>query len=189
MLKRALAVAGIVCGALAVSGGTAAANEYPTDIVADYVIGCMVSNGETQDMLRRCSCSIDTVASILPYDKYEKAETVLMMQQVSRRSGLHIQADADAEEDGGRTAPGADRGRFSMLLRPGSAARSRLHRPDTRSQKRKAHDKSLPPPSCGRAWRRSPAAPGRHGAGARATRPRACRSSRNARSAIPSRRG
>jgi len=83
MLKRALAVAGIVWGALAVTSGTAAANEYPTDIVADYVIGCMVSNGETQDMLRRCSCSIDTVASILPYDKYEKAETVLMMQQVA----------------------------------------------------------------------------------------------------------
>jgi hypothetical protein len=83
MLKRALAVAGIVCGALAAGGGMAVANEYPTDIVADYVIGCMVSNGETQDMLRRCSCSIDTVASILPYDKYEKAETVLMMQQVS----------------------------------------------------------------------------------------------------------
>ena len=49
--------------------------------LADYVIGCMVSNGETQDMLRRCSCSIDTISSILPYDKYEKAETVLMMQQ------------------------------------------------------------------------------------------------------------
>ncbi|HSY87416.1 MAG TPA: hypothetical protein VLA85_12675 [Verrucomicrobiae bacterium] len=83
MLKRALAVAGIIWGALAAGGGPAAANDYPTDIVADYVIGCMVSNGETQDMLRRCSCSIDTVASILPYDKYEKAETVLMMQQVS----------------------------------------------------------------------------------------------------------
>jgi hypothetical protein len=83
MLKRALAVAGIICGALAAGGGPAAANDYPTDVVADYVIGCMVSNGETQDMLRRCSCSIDTVASILPYDKYEKAETVLMMQQLN----------------------------------------------------------------------------------------------------------
>ncbi|HEY2111384.1 MAG TPA: hypothetical protein VGH25_06610 [Dongiaceae bacterium] len=83
MLKRTLAVAGIIWGALAAGSGPAAANDYPTDIVADYVIGCMVSNGETQDMLRRCSCSIDTVASILPYDKYEKAETVLMMQQVS----------------------------------------------------------------------------------------------------------
>jgi hypothetical protein len=83
MLKGTLAAAGMMLGVLAASGGTALANEYPTDVVADYVIGCMVSNGETQDMLRRCSCSIDTVASILPYDKYEKAETVLTMQQVT----------------------------------------------------------------------------------------------------------
>ena len=87
MLKRAAAAAGIAWGALAVSAGSAAANDYPTDVVADYVIGCMVSNCETQDMLRRCSCSIDTVASILPYDKYEKAETVLMMQQVTGDQG------------------------------------------------------------------------------------------------------
>ena len=83
MLKGTLAAAGMILGALAASGGKAVANEYPTDVVADYVIGCMVSNGETQDMLRRCSCGIDTVASILPYDNFEKAETILMMQQVT----------------------------------------------------------------------------------------------------------
>src|SRR5262244_1268989 len=86
MLKRAVIAAGIVWGAVA-AGGAVRANEYPTDVVADYVIGCMVSNGETQDMLRRCSCSIDTIASILPYDRYEKAETVLMMQQVTGDQG------------------------------------------------------------------------------------------------------
>ena len=86
MLKRAVVAAGIIWGVLAASDA-ARANEYPTDVVADYVIGCMVSNGETQDMLRRCSCSIDTIASILPYDKYEKAATVLMMQQVTGDQG------------------------------------------------------------------------------------------------------
>src|SRR5690242_21782828 len=81
MLKRAIVATGIICGALCIAGGPAAANDYPTDVVGDYVIGCMVSNGESQDMLRRCSCSIDTLASILPYDKYEKAEAVLMLQE------------------------------------------------------------------------------------------------------------
>lgn len=61
----------------------AEANAYPTDVVADYVIGCMASNGETQDMLQRCSCSIDTVASILPYDTYERADTIIRMAGVS----------------------------------------------------------------------------------------------------------
>ena len=42
----------------------------------------MAVNGQTQDVLRRCSCSIDVVASILPYDRYVAAETVLTMRQV-----------------------------------------------------------------------------------------------------------
>lgn len=66
---------------LGISG--AWANDYPTAVVTDYVIGCMASNGQNQDMLRRCSCSIDTVASIMPYQTYEKADTIMRMQQVS----------------------------------------------------------------------------------------------------------
>lgn len=61
----------------------AEANAYPTDVVADYVIGCMAANGETQDILRRCSCSIDAVASILPYDTYERADTIIRMAGVA----------------------------------------------------------------------------------------------------------
>jgi hypothetical protein len=61
----------------------AEANVYPTEVVADYVIGCMAANGETQDMLRRCSCSIDAVASIVPYDTYEQAETIIRMSNVA----------------------------------------------------------------------------------------------------------
>ncbi len=61
----------------------AEANAYPTEVVADYVIGCMAANGETQEMLRRCSCSIDAVASIVPYETYERAETVIRMSDVA----------------------------------------------------------------------------------------------------------
>ena len=32
-------------------------------------------------MLNRCSCSIDVIASILPYDRYVQAETILTMRQ------------------------------------------------------------------------------------------------------------
>jgi len=59
------------------------ANAYPTDVVADYVIGCMAANGESQDNLRRCSCSIDAVASILPYETYERADTIIRMSGVT----------------------------------------------------------------------------------------------------------
>ena len=55
---------------------------YPTVVVADYVIGCMMSNGQSPDNLRKCACSIDFIASAMPYDEYEKAETLLRLQQV-----------------------------------------------------------------------------------------------------------
>lgn len=58
-----------------------AQDDYPTAARADYVFACMNVNGRTQDALRRCSCSIDVIASILPYSRYEAAETVLRMQQ------------------------------------------------------------------------------------------------------------
>lgn len=62
---------------------------YPTMARVDYVIGCMAANGQTQDALRRCSCSIDTIAAILPYDAYVQAETVLAMRgQGGERASL-----------------------------------------------------------------------------------------------------
>src|SRR6516164_9320958 len=54
-------------------------NDYPTSARADYVFGCMKANGETQRSLEQCSCSIDIIASIVPYDRYVTAETVLRM--------------------------------------------------------------------------------------------------------------
>jgi hypothetical protein len=54
---------------------------YATATRAEYVFACMATNGETPDALQRCSCAIDVIASILPYDRYERAETVLRMRQ------------------------------------------------------------------------------------------------------------
>lgn len=70
-------------------------NDYPTDARAEYVFACMATNGQTQDALRRCSCSIDAIAGILPYDTYVEAETVLRMRQIGgERSTLFRGAPA-----------------------------------------------------------------------------------------------
>ena len=58
------------------------AHDYPTAAVADYLFGCMATNGQTAAALTKCSCSVDVIASILPYHEYESAETVLRMRQV-----------------------------------------------------------------------------------------------------------
>jgi hypothetical protein len=62
---------------------TVPVNDYPTEARADYVFGCMAVNGQTPDALRRCSCAIDIIATILNYDAYVSAETVLTMRQTS----------------------------------------------------------------------------------------------------------
>lgn len=58
-------------------------NPYPTVAIADYVFGCMGSNGQTRQALANCSCSIDVVSSIISYSAYERAETVLRLRQLT----------------------------------------------------------------------------------------------------------
>lgn len=57
-------------------------NDYPTATRAEYVFGCMKANGETRQSITQCSCSIDVVASLVPFDRYITAETALSMAQV-----------------------------------------------------------------------------------------------------------
>ena len=77
--------------ALCIASGTSAVaaefNDYPTSIRSDYVFACMKANGENRQSLEQCSCSIDVVASLLPYDRYVTAETVLSMAQVQGNLG------------------------------------------------------------------------------------------------------
>jgi hypothetical protein len=56
-------------------------NDYPTYARADYVFACMQTNGSTRDSLEKCSCSIDQIAALLPFDEYEQAETIMSVRQ------------------------------------------------------------------------------------------------------------
>jgi hypothetical protein len=67
-------------GTLAMAAGDL--NDYPTAARAEYVFACMKTNGETPQALQHCSCSIDVIASIIPYERYVVAETVLSLSQV-----------------------------------------------------------------------------------------------------------
>ena len=76
---------------LAAGSTRAESNDYPTSARADYVIGCMAANGNTREALLKCSCAIDTIASLMPYSHYEQAETALSLQAgggVGGRVGL-----------------------------------------------------------------------------------------------------
>jgi hypothetical protein len=77
----AAGLAGLALAATMYGARAAEENDYPTDARADYVFACMAAGGQTRESLERCSCSLDTLASILPYDKYVQASTVLSMRQ------------------------------------------------------------------------------------------------------------
>lgn len=69
-------------------------NDYPTVARADYVFGCMSSNGETREILAKCACSIDHIARLLPYDDYVRAETILRTVQVGGEKVAPLRASA-----------------------------------------------------------------------------------------------
>jgi hypothetical protein len=84
-------IGGPIAGAGWAAPPLAAQNDYPTATRADYVLGCMAANGNKRETLFQCSCAIDTIASMLPYSDYEKAETALSLQTgggVGGRVGL-----------------------------------------------------------------------------------------------------
>jgi len=62
-------------------------NDYPTSARADYVFACMKANGDTRTSLEKCSCSIDVIASLLPYERYVQAETVASVNQQAGQMG------------------------------------------------------------------------------------------------------
>jgi len=81
---RALILAVVVTAAVAAPARAQVrhpVHDYPTSARADYVIGCLAGSGFKRELLGRCSCTIDTIADLMPYEDYEQAEAILSMQQ------------------------------------------------------------------------------------------------------------
>lgn len=82
-----IVAAACVAGTAQVAAGSAPTNDYPTSARAEYVFACMKTNGDTREALEQCSCSIDVIASLLPYDAYVAASTVASMNLEPGRLG------------------------------------------------------------------------------------------------------
>lgn len=82
----------VACGlglVLAAPAHAQAVNDYPTNARVEYAFACMATNGQTRDMMDRCSCAIDRIADVLPYADYVAAETILRMRQTTgERAGM-----------------------------------------------------------------------------------------------------
>jgi hypothetical protein len=84
---RSIAVAWSAGLLLAAPAAAQDLNDYPTAARADYVFACMKAGGETRQRLEQCSCSIDIIASILPYERYVTAETLMSLAQIPGERG------------------------------------------------------------------------------------------------------
>jgi hypothetical protein len=100
---RRLVRAAVPAAILALAGVVAPsfANDYPTVTVADYVFACMKANGETRRALESCSCSIDVISTIIPYEAYEQAETFRSLSFAGGERGAFFRESA-----AGKTAIG-----------------------------------------------------------------------------------
>jgi len=98
---RVVGIPLLLAGAAAAIGGLPAVadalNDYPTTARADYVLACMKANGETRHVLEQCACSIDVIASILPYERYVTAEAVLSVGQVQGNLGAQFRSSEPAK--------------------------------------------------------------------------------------------
>jgi hypothetical protein len=89
---RLIACVLVVPAVTAIAARAEEVNDYPTAARSEYVFGCLKANGETREAINQCSCSIDVIASILPYDRYVTAETVLSMAQVRGNLGTEFRS-------------------------------------------------------------------------------------------------
>ncbi len=98
-MRRSTAIFGMALLAWpAAAQAPMALNDYPTEARAEYVFACMAVNGQTSEALRRCSCSIDVIASILPYERYVEGETVVAMRLISGERVGMMRTAASASE-------------------------------------------------------------------------------------------
>jgi hypothetical protein len=93
---RRIVVALIALMATAIVASAEDVNDYPTSARAEYVFGCLKANGETRQAIEQCSCSIDVIASLVPYERYVTAETVLGMSQVRGNLGGQFRTSEQA---------------------------------------------------------------------------------------------
>ena len=98
-MRRSLTVIwiGLLAAGVVMSARAQDLNDYPTAARADYVFACMKANGDTRRALEQCSCSIDIIASVLPYERYVTAETVLSMSQTIGNLGTQFRTTEQAK--------------------------------------------------------------------------------------------
>jgi hypothetical protein len=66
---------------------------YPTQGRVEYVLGCMDDNGHDFANVYKCSCVIDKMAAVLPYDEYVNQMTFAKYATLGGEGGAEFRVD------------------------------------------------------------------------------------------------
>ncbi|SAK98104.1 hypothetical protein AWB79_07559 [Caballeronia hypogeia] len=77
------------------SGGAkpAKTHDYPTEGRVEYVLGCMDDNGHDFANVYKCSCAIDKIAQVLPYDDFVEQSTFSKYATLGGEGGAEFRVD------------------------------------------------------------------------------------------------
>jgi hypothetical protein len=105
MKKKLLSRVCFVAGALAFAASAASAaaagksHDYPTSDRVLYVQACMQAHpGHFYEMLSKCSCVLDTLATEIPYDDFVSMSTLVNANSIGGERGGVIRDNEPAQE-------------------------------------------------------------------------------------------
>ncbi len=78
------------------AGGNAAqgkGNDYPTQGRVEYVLSCMDDNGHDFVNVYKCSCVIDRISAVLPYDDFVEQSTFAKYATLGGEGGAEFRVD------------------------------------------------------------------------------------------------
>jgi hypothetical protein len=93
VLLPAFALAAGPSDAAAGKAAPAQGYNYPTEGRVEYVLGCMDDNGHDFANVYKCSCTIDKIASAVPYDDYVEQSTFSKYATMGGEGGAEFRMD------------------------------------------------------------------------------------------------
>ncbi len=87
-INASLALACLMLSPYALATETNCKDDFPTAVIANYVLGCMAANGNPFTSLHQCSCSIDYIKSKMSYNDFEKAQTIMQARLDQGQRGI-----------------------------------------------------------------------------------------------------
>lgn len=90
-------------GLLTLSATMAQANDIPTVERVEYVLECMRSNpGPRQEMLYKCSCTLDALASEMSHDEFVDGSTAANAMSIGGERGSVLRDSENAKAMAGK---------------------------------------------------------------------------------------